>query len=85
MKTFPNMRGGRLLEFPPHRRVTLKANNSFIELPHQSLLEAHAALAEILHLSGMGEYTKNVMRAREELRCIAEDKDTDIQTLLLCY
>lgn len=85
VKTFKEIRKARLLELPPSRRVTLKAHDTSFELPHRSLLEAHAAVAEILDLTGIGEYIENSLREREELLCLAGDGSTDVRALLLCY
>ncbi|KAF8466344.1 hypothetical protein BDZ91DRAFT_168850 [Kalaharituber pfeilii] len=56
--------------------------------PSRFLLEAHAAVAEILHLSGMAEYIyiDDIMRDRDHIGCFSYHGSTDIQALIrACY
>jgi hypothetical protein len=65
--------------------VTFIAHHGEYELPAPSLLQAHAALAKILHATGMGEYIEKVLREREELIGFAENSTTDLRRLLLVF
>ena len=53
-----------------------------VDLPDPVLLEMHAALAKILHASGMPEHIDDVLRKREEIRCLATDGSTNVSRLL---
>ncbi|KAF8459174.1 hypothetical protein BDZ91DRAFT_742365 [Kalaharituber pfeilii] len=70
---------------PENRVVTFTANDPSIPLPSRFLLEAHAAVAEILHISGMAEYIDDIMRDRDRIGCLAHDGSTDIQRLMLIW
>jgi len=72
----PNARGDRIVRFEKHADV---------ELPSRVLLETHAALAKILHASGMAEYIDRIMEEREEIRCLESDGSTDIQRHLFAF
>lgn len=70
----PNEQGIRLIEFKQH---------ADFELPSRTLLDIHAALARIMHASGMGERIEEILRDRETLGCLAPDGSTDIKSLLI--
>ncbi|WEW58396.1 hypothetical protein PRK78_003864 [Emydomyces testavorans] len=72
----PNAHGERIVKFETHADV---------ELPSRQLLQTHAALAKILHTSGMAEYIDEIMRDREEIGCLASDGSTNIQKLLFVF
>ncbi|KAN0076329.1 hypothetical protein V8E54_006471 [Elaphomyces granulatus] len=63
------------------RQVTFEAHNH-CDLPSRILLETHAALARIFNASGKGEQIDKVLRDCDEIRCLASDGSTDIETLL---
>ncbi|KAF8449896.1 hypothetical protein BDZ91DRAFT_669441 [Kalaharituber pfeilii] len=73
---------GRLL--PENKRITLQSYSAH-KLPSPILLETHAAVAKVLHLTGMGEHIDRVFREREDLRCLAADGSTDVGRLMLVY
>jgi hypothetical protein len=72
-------------DFPKHRLVTFVAKDGRYPLPDARLLEAHAAIAKILHLTGAGEYIEKVLEERRDTACLATDGSTDVARLLLCY
>lgn len=53
-----------------------------LELPSSILLATHAAIAQILHASGMAEVIDRVLQDAEEIKCLASDGSTDVQILL---
>ena len=67
---------------PESGTVTLR-DTPEIPAPHPVLLEAHASVARILHMTAMGEQIENVMRDREEVHCLASDGSTDLGYLLM--
>jgi hypothetical protein len=71
--------------FPPNRRVTFVSYDGRYELPNPKLLEVHAAVARILHLTGAGEYIEKVLRDREDIAHLATDGSTDVTRLLLAF
>ncbi|KAJ9191517.1 hypothetical protein DTO164E3_8803 [Paecilomyces variotii] len=72
----PNSRGDCIVRFKKHADV---------DLPNPVLLETHAALAKILHASGMAEYIENILEEREHVRCLSSDGTTDIGRLLFAF
>lgn len=52
-----------------------------VSLPSRNLLQTHAALAKILHASGMGEHIYKVMEERGAVR----EKTTSERRYYLCY
>jgi hypothetical protein len=62
--------------------VTFTAHSGLYKLPSPELLRAHAAIAGVLHASGMAEVIEDVLRERYTLRCLAEDGSTSIARLL---
>ncbi|KAG5290353.1 hypothetical protein I7I50_00078 [Histoplasma capsulatum G186AR] len=78
----------RLLPEPDenNERVVKFTKNADYELPSRVLLSTHAAVARILHATGMARTIDQILRDREELSCLAEDGSTDIgQIALLAY
>jgi hypothetical protein len=61
--------------------VTFRSNSN-MALPSPELLGTHAALAKILHASGMAERIDSVMRDWDELRCLANDGGTSFSDIL---
>ena len=72
----PNAQGDRIIKFESHNDV---------DLPSRNLLQTHAALAKILHASGMAEHIDKVMEERDEIRGLAGDGSTNIQKLLFAF
>lgn len=64
--------------------VTLQ---SWAETPAPSpyLLEAHAAIARVLHMTAMGETIVKILDERERIGCLANDGSSNIQQLLLVF
>lgn len=71
-----NDRGDRIIKFKKHADV---------ELPSRELLQTHAALAKILHASGMAERIDKIMEFQEGIGCLASDGSTSIQMLLSVF
>ena len=63
------------------QQVTFEAHNRY-DLPSRVLLETHAALARVFNASGKGDQIDKALRDRDEIRCLASDGSTDIETLL---
>lgn len=85
IKTYPTLPTSAEIQLPQNGVVSFQTQHPFHQLPHPSLLEAHAAICEFLHLSGMGEYVEKILREKEGLRCFAEDGSTDVRVLLLSF
>ncbi|KAF8466346.1 hypothetical protein BDZ91DRAFT_658020, partial [Kalaharituber pfeilii] len=85
IKTYRQFPSLWIRQLPENRVVTFTANDPSIPLPSRFLLEAHAAVAEILHISGMAEYIDDIMRDRDRIGCLAHDGSTDIQRLMLIW
>ncbi|KAI5795358.1 hypothetical protein DFH27DRAFT_484461 [Peziza echinospora] len=60
------------------RLVTLHNAAPQYPLPNGHFFAAHAAIAKILHITGVGDYMEKVMREREEIGCLAEDGSTNV-------
>ncbi|KAJ9249239.1 hypothetical protein DTO207G8_6893 [Paecilomyces variotii] len=73
----PNAQGDRIVTFRKHA--------DDVDLPSPVLLETHAALAKILHASGMAEYIEKILDEREGIRCLSSDGTTDIGRLLFAF
>ncbi|KAJ9227116.1 hypothetical protein DTO027B5_876 [Paecilomyces variotii] len=73
----PNSRGDRIVRFQKYA--------DDVDLPSPVLLETHAALAKILHASGMAEYIEKILDEREGIRCLSSDGTTDIGRLLFAF
>jgi hypothetical protein len=69
----PDGNGKRVVKFKKHNHC---------DLPSRVLLETHAAIARIFHASGKAEELDRILRDHGEIRCLASDGSTDIQTLL---
>ena len=63
--------------------VEFTAHSGLYELPSPELLRLHAAVAQVLHASGLAELIDNVHEDRDIIRCLAEDGSTPISRLLL--
>ena len=69
------------IHLPPDRQITLVSDDPQYPLPNQYLIETHAAIAKILHISGAGEYVERVVQDFEQIACLAEDGSTNLQEL----
>ncbi|EER45447.1 conserved hypothetical protein [Histoplasma capsulatum H143] len=69
------------IHLPQSRMVTFRSHSD-MALPSPELLGTHAALAKILHASGMAETIDNIMRDWNELRCLANDGGTNFGDIL---
>jgi hypothetical protein len=65
--------------------VTFTAHDGRYPLPDENLLTVHAAVAAILHASGMAEVIDRILRDRDETSCLAADGSTQIGTLLMAF
>ena len=63
------------VEFTPH--------SGLHQLPSPEILHLHAAVAQILHASGLAQLIDDVHEDRDMIRCLAEDGSTPISKLLL--
>jgi len=63
--------------------VKLTSHDPSVPLPSPTLLGAHAAIARILHATGLGEAIDKIMEEREAIGCLALDGTTDVEVLLL--
>ncbi|KAA8905569.1 hypothetical protein FN846DRAFT_744516 [Sphaerosporella brunnea] len=75
-------------DIPPTGEVTLTAHNdpyNLLNLPSSSLLEAHAAIAKILHVTGMGRHIEKVLEERRKIPCLETEGTTDLQSLLMVF
>jgi len=70
---------------PSNRYVTFTAHDGRYPLPDEKLLAAHAAVAAILHASGMAEVIERILQDRDETPCLATDGSTPIGTLLMAF
>ena len=61
------------------RRATDAEN---IPMPNPIFLNVHFLLAEILHVSGMGQIIDKHIRDVNDIDCLREDGGTDIASLL---
>ena len=65
--------------------VTFTAHDGRCPLPDEKLLAVHAAVAAILHASGMAEVIERILQDRDETPCLAADGSTPIATLLMAF
>ena len=65
--------------------VTFTAHDGRYPLPDEKLLAVHAAVAAILHASGMTEVIERILKDRYETPCLAADGSTPIGTLLMAF
>ena len=63
--------------------VEFTAHSGLLELPSPELLRLHAAVAQVLHASGLARLIDDVHEDRNMIRCLAEDGSTPISKLLL--
>jgi hypothetical protein len=70
---------------PNDGHVTFTAHDSRYPLPDEKLLAVHAAVAAILHASGMAEVIDRILQDRDETPCLATDGSTPIGTLLMAF
>lgn len=56
-----------------------------VPAPHSVLLETHAGVARILHITAMGEQIKKVLSDRDEVHCLASDGSSDLGYLLTVF
>ncbi|EEH10600.1 conserved hypothetical protein [Histoplasma capsulatum G186AR] len=68
--------GPRLVTFDRHGGTT-------IDLPSPALLQMHAALAKVLHASGMAKYMEDLVRDGDEIGCLAPSGRSNLSDLLL--
>jgi hypothetical protein len=66
----PNSHGDRIVKFKAH---------TSLELPSRELLQTRAALAKVLHASGMAETIHKIIEERDELKCLASNGSTNVQ------
>jgi hypothetical protein len=65
--------------------VTFTAHDGRYPLPDEKLLAVHAAVAAILHASGMAEVIERILKDRDETPCLSTDGSTPIGTLLMAF
>ena len=70
---------------PNNGYVTFTAHDGRYPLPDENILAVHAAVAAILHASGMAEVIDRILRDRDETPCLAADGSTPIGTLLMAF
>ncbi|KAF8245536.1 hypothetical protein K440DRAFT_646148 [Wilcoxina mikolae CBS 423.85] len=84
LRKFPNLYSPRL---PPDGIVRFVNHSNpfsnYIPLPNKKYLEAHAAVAKILHATGLAESLDKALREGEALTCFAEDGTSDVYPLLM--
>lgn len=83
IRTYSRFPTWELDKLPLSRRVTLTTSDPAIPPPDRDLLEVHAAIAKILHASGMAMYIDRILGDRGDIRCLAQDGSTDVARLLL--
>ncbi len=65
--------------------ITFTAHSPHYSLPNRNLLRAHAVVAKILHVTGMGELIDEVFQKQQDIRCFAPDGTTNVQSLLTVF
>ncbi|KAF8531797.1 hypothetical protein BDD12DRAFT_766395 [Trichophaea hybrida] len=84
LRKFPIVFSSRL---PPDGIVRLVNHSNpfsdYIPLPNKKYLEVHAAVAKILHATGLAESLDKALREGDVLACFAEDGTSDIYHLLM--
>jgi len=63
--------------------VEFTAHSGLYELPSPELLRLHAAVAQVLHASGLARFIDDVHEDRDMICGLAEDGSTPISRLLL--
>ncbi|KAF8454859.1 hypothetical protein BDZ91DRAFT_852890 [Kalaharituber pfeilii] len=85
IKTYPGFPSTWVERLPKSMEVQFTAHDGRYLLPSPLLLGVHAAVAQILHMSGMAEQIDKVMRDRDHIGCLAPNGSTDIQHLMLVW
>ncbi|KKA21462.1 hypothetical protein T310_4497 [Rasamsonia emersonii CBS 393.64] len=89
IRTYPDFQLGLIRDLPlpdeKNERLVRFKQHSDCPLPNPDLLKVHAAIAKILHASGKAEDIERILRDREEIRCLAPDGSTDVESLLLVW
>jgi hypothetical protein len=83
VKKYPRFPTAYKAYLPNDGCVTFTAHDSRYPLPDEKLLAVHAAVAAILHASGMAEVIERILQDRDETPCLAADGSTPIGTLLM--
>jgi len=65
--------------------VTFTAHDGRYPLPDEKLLAVHAAVAAILHASGMAEVIDRILQERDETPYLATNGSTPIGKLLMAF
>ena len=63
--------------------VEFTSHSGLHQLPSPEILHLHAAVAQVLHVSGLARLIDDVHEDRNMIRCLAEDGSTPISKLLL--
>lgn len=69
--------------FPKDGVIKLTNHDPSVPLPSATLLGTHAAIAKVLHATGLGEAIDKIMEERKDIGCLASDGTTDVEALLL--
>ena len=85
MKKYPRFPTVYEAYLPNDGYVTFMAHDCRYPLPDEKLLAVHAAVAAILHASGMAEVIDRILQDRDETPCLAADGSTPIGTLLMAF
>lgn len=83
IRTYPNLSYSAKLLI----NSTTVALQSSAQTPAPSpyLLQAHAAIARILHITAMGETIEKILEEGENIGCLANDGSSNAQQLLLVF
>ena len=86
IKTYPRFTDSYLNPYiPASGHVTFESHSGSHPLPSPLFLEVHAAIARILHATGMGEAIDKSLEERINICCLANNWSTDIERLLLAF
>ncbi|RFU26875.1 hypothetical protein B7463_g9473, partial [Scytalidium lignicola] len=90
LRTFEGFSDGLFHFFPPSdvngtRKIEFQSHDDRYSLPSKELLEVHFAIAKVLHASGKGEEIDRIFEEKEEIKCLAPDGSSDVQSLLMVY
>lgn len=66
---------------PTDGLVTFHSHDPKVSLPSRILLEDHAILAQIFHVTGRGEIAKILFEQKEDLGTLTPDGSTDVKAL----
>lgn len=69
----------------PKRDIVTLTGTDQIPAPHPVLLQAHAAVARILHLTAMAETIDDILRDRKLVPSLAFDGSTNVESLLMAF